>query len=375
MPTTPVILDVDTGIDDALALMLAVRHPALDVRAITCVAGNVDRDQVVRNTLGILSLVGAPDIPVGAGAAAPLVQEPRPADHVHGGDGVGGVALPQDGRTADGRGALELMRAALEAAPAPVTLICLAPLTNLALLLRAHPEAAARIGRIVWMGGAIGAGNATASAEFNAWHDPEAAAVVVGSGIPLLMYGLEPFYQAAVPAGAIDELASSPDPVAAAVGALLRRSQEMGAGEARLPFPDAATLGDAGAVAVAIDESLAACTEAPVAVELRGELTRGRTVVDLREAAVDLHGHAQAPHRAPLRHTTPGAATTVVTGVDGGAVRELFFTTVLGPHAPTLGEAPHGTATAPDTAREPVASASAPAHTSASSTSSERGAR
>ncbi len=322
MRASPVILDVDTGVDDALAVMLAVGHPALEVRGITCVAGNVDVTQVVRNTLAVLTLVDAPAIPVAAGAARPLIAAPQPAVHVHGDDGLGGATLPSLDRSSSELGAVELIHAILSSADAPVTIIATAPLTNVALLLRSHPEDIAKIERIVWMGGAIGAGNATASAEFNAWHDPEAAAIVLASGAAVTMYGLEPFYRVGVPASTIDELAPSSEPRARAVGELLRCSQRMGVGETRLSAPGCATIGDAGAVAAAIDPRLVTMLRAPVAVELAGEITRGRTVVDLRSAAIDLAADPQ---------TTTESHVDVVTDVDADGVLDLFLSTVLGP--------------------------------------------
>ena len=193
-PVVQVILDVDTGIDDALAILLACRAPAMDVRAITCVAGNADVDQVVANTLRVLDAAGAPDIPVARGMARPLIEPPRPARHVHGEDGMGDLGLPESRRSSVDVHAVELMRATLAGATEPITLIPLAPLTNVAVLVRSYPELLERLERIVLMGGAAAVGNATAAAEFNVWHDPEAAAIVLDCGVEVTMYGLDVFY-------------------------------------------------------------------------------------------------------------------------------------------------------------------------------------
>ena len=166
----PVILDVDTGLDDACALLLAARHPGLDLKAVTCVGGNVGIDDVVRNTLTVLDAAGRPDVPVARGAAVPLIQPVRAARHVHGEDGLGDLDWPRSTRPTDPRHAVELLRDVLRDAAATgelITLIPLAPLTNIALLLRTYPEAARGLREIVFMGGAAGIGNATASAEFN----------------------------------------------------------------------------------------------------------------------------------------------------------------------------------------------------------------
>ena len=147
MTPTPVILDVDTGVDDALALLLAVRSPDLDVRAVTCVAGNADVDQVVRNTLVVLDAAGAGDVPVARGADRPLLEPPRHARQVHGADGMADLGLPDSRRRPRDESAVELLRATIPASDTPVTLVPLAPLTNIALLLRTHPEVAEQIER------------------------------------------------------------------------------------------------------------------------------------------------------------------------------------------------------------------------------------
>ncbi len=194
----PVILDVDTGIDDALALLLAAKSPALDLLAVSCVSGNAGVDQVVRNTLKVLDAAGATDVSVARGADRPLLEPARDARHVHGEDGMGDLGWPDSERAPVDMHAIELMRLTLESAPRPVTLVPLAPMTNVALLLRAYPHVADNIERIVFMGGAAAIGNATAAAEFNVWHDPEAAGIVLTSGLPVTMYGLDVFYEVTI---------------------------------------------------------------------------------------------------------------------------------------------------------------------------------
>ena len=138
----PVILDVDTGIDDALALLLAAKSPALDLLAVSCVSGNAGVDQVVRNTLKVLDAAGATDVSVARGADRPLLEPARDARHVHGEDGMGDLGWPDSERAPVDMHAIELMRLTLESAPRPVTLVPLAPMTNVALLLRAYPHVA-----------------------------------------------------------------------------------------------------------------------------------------------------------------------------------------------------------------------------------------
>jgi pyrimidine-specific ribonucleoside hydrolase len=308
---TPVILDVDTGVDDALALLLAVRSLDLDVRAVTCVAGNADVDQVVRNTLVVLDAAGAGDVPVARGAERPLIEPPRHARQVHGADGMADLGLPDSQRRPRDESAVELLRATIEACEVPVTLVPLAPLTNIALLLRTHPEVADQIERIVFMGGSAKIGNATAAAEFNIWHDPEAAAIVLGSGVPLTMYGLDVFYDVTVDAGTAQVLAASDEPGTQLAGRLIAHQvHRLGGG--------APTLGDAGTVAAVIAPDLITTSLHPVRVEVAGTWTRGMTVVDRRLVAGEGDGE----------RGLPTADVDVALAVDGDRARKLFLDVV-----------------------------------------------
>jgi pyrimidine-specific ribonucleoside hydrolase len=276
----PVIIDCDTGVDDALALLFAVRHPAIDLRAITCVAGNTDVDGVVRNTLTVLEQAGAPDIPVGRGAERPLLEPARSARHVHGADGMGDLGLPAPTRAPADLDAVSLLRREILASPRPVTLVPTAPLTNIALLLRTHPEVTRNIERIVFMGGAVATGNATAVAEFNVWHDPEAAAVLLTADVPITMYGLDVFTRVVVPGADVHRLRASSEPGTRLAGELLahRPAHPGEAPEAE----EAGGLGDAGAVCTVVDPAGITTRLLPVEVSLAPGPTRGQTVVDRR---------------------------------------------------------------------------------------------
>ncbi|MBY8342996.1 nucleoside hydrolase [Streptomyces spinosirectus] len=276
----PVIIDCDTGVDDALALLFAVRHPAIDLRAITCVAGNTDVDGVVRNTLTVLEQAGAPDIPVGRGAERPLLEPARSARHVHGADGMGDLGLPAPTRAPADVDAVSLLRREILASPRPVTLVPTAPLTNIALLLRTHPEVTRNIDRIVFMGGAVATGNATPVAEFNVWHDPEAAAVLLTAGVPITMYGLDVFTRVVVPGADVHRLRASSEPGTRLAGELLahRPAHQGEAPEAE----EAGGLGDAGAVCTVVDPAGITTRLLPVEVSLAPGPTRGQTVVDRR---------------------------------------------------------------------------------------------
>ncbi|MFD7407424.1 nucleoside hydrolase [Streptomyces sp. NPDC059866] len=274
----PVIIDCDTGVDDALALLFAVRHPGLDLRAITCVAGNTDVDGVVRNTLTVLEQAGAPGIPVARGAERPLIEAPRSARHVHGHDGMGDLGLPAPTRRPVDVDAVTLLRREILASPRPVTLIPTAPLTNIALLLRTHPEVIRNIERIVFMGGAVTTGNATPVAEFNVWHDPEAAAILLTAGVPITMYGLDVFKRVVVPGSDVARLRASAEPGVRLGGELLAHRDPAVSGD---PTPSGG-LGDAGAVCAVADPEGLTTERLPVEVSLAPGPTRGQTVVDRR---------------------------------------------------------------------------------------------
>ena len=194
----PVILDCDPGHDDALAILLACASPGLEILGVTTVGGNASLASTTRNALRVLTLLDRTDVPVAAGADRPLVREPYIQPQFHGESGLDGADLPEPAVPARPEAAVELTAALVRAAGSPVTLVPTGPLTNVALFLRAFPALHGRIGAISLMGGSLGAGNTTPSAEFNIWQDPEAAAIVFGSGIPILMAGLDVTHQALV---------------------------------------------------------------------------------------------------------------------------------------------------------------------------------
>ncbi|MEU3414953.1 nucleoside hydrolase [Streptomyces sp. NPDC006658] len=291
----PVIIDCDTGVDDALALLFAVRHPGLDLRAVTCVAGNTDVDGVVRNTLTVLDRAGAPGIPVARGAERPLIEPARPAP-VHGADGMGDLGLPAPARLPADVDAVTLLRREILASPRPVTLIPTAPLTNIALLLRTHPEVTRNIERIVFMGGAVTTGNATPVAEFNVWHDPEAAAVLLTAGVPITMYGLDVFRRVVVPGAEVRRLRESDEPGTRLAGDLLAHRP---AHQGEPPqAEEAGGLGDAGAVCAVADPAGLATRLLPVEVSLAPGPARGQTVVDLRPRPGESEIHGDGRERA-----------------------------------------------------------------------------
>ncbi|MFM5016216.1 pyrimidine-specific ribonucleoside hydrolase RihA [Aeromonas veronii] len=274
----PVILDCDPGHDDAIALILALASPELKVLAVTTSAGNQTPDKTLNNALRILTLLGRDDIPVAAGAPKPLARELIIADNVHGESGLDGPKLPDPAFAPQAMTGIELMAKCLRESPQPVTLVPTGPLTNIALLLAAHPELKGKIARIVLMGGAAGAGNWTPAAEFNIYVDPEAADMVFKSGIPITMCGLDVTHEAQVMDEDIERVRAITNPVAQCVAGLLdffmiyHRDPKWGFAGA--PLHDPCT------IAWLLAPELFHGVECRVDIETRGEHTVGMTVVD-----------------------------------------------------------------------------------------------
>ncbi len=193
MSPRPIIIDTDPGVDDAMAIFFALRHPDLEVIGLTTIFGNVHTDLATLNALRLLDIAGRPDIPVVPGASEPLCTPYfGPVPFVHGDDGQGNVHLPLPTRDPLDRSAAEWIVEQVMARPGEVTLVPIGPLTNIALALRLEPRIASHVKAVVLMGGnALGKGNATPSAEANIHNDPEAADVVFGAGWPVTMVGLD----------------------------------------------------------------------------------------------------------------------------------------------------------------------------------------
>lgn len=277
MPSAiPVLLDVDTGGDDALALLLAMVSPVLDVRGITCVAGNCSLEHVVTNTLTLLEAIDAPPVPVVAGMDRPIVDIGLPQPSLHGKDGMGDLKLPAPRRSVVGGHAVEFLRHTLAAAEEPIVLICLAPLTNIAMLLRMYPDVKPKIARIFVMGGTFAAaGNVTPAAEFNVRYDPEAAAIVLHSGLPVSLYPLDPYSQVWLTEQEARVLTTAQSPGARIAGGIVLHYCNFFGSSYSL-------IGDAGTVAAVIDPAGAVYDRGPMRVELSGSETRGATVFDRR---------------------------------------------------------------------------------------------
>jgi inosine-uridine nucleoside N-ribohydrolase len=271
MTPAPILLDCDPGHDDAIALLLALASPEVELRGVTTVAGNQTLEKTTANALRVLEFVGRGDIPVAAGADRPLVREPFVAAYVHGETGLDGPDLPPpQGRPAD-QHAVDFLAERI----AGTTLVATGPLTNVALLLARYPDA--EPDRIVLMGGAIAEGNVTPAAEFNIWADPEAAARVFAGGLDLTMIGLDVTHKALMLDAHAERLRAS--------GRTGRMVAELYDFFSRFHAEtygfEGAPIHDAVAMAHVFRPDLVAAKHRHVAVETQSELCRGRTVVDL----------------------------------------------------------------------------------------------
>jgi len=279
----PILLDVDTGTDDALALLYASGSADLDLRGVSCVAGNAGLEQVVDNTLRVLDAAGAPALPVAAGATKPFIERTRPEGQFHGADGLGGVRLPATTRRPSDQRATEMLYEQITRSAEPVTLVSLAPMTNVAMLLTLHPDVASHLEGLVFMGGSASQGNVTAVAEFNVWQDPEAATCVVESGLGVTMYGLDVFNRLLIPQATADRWTRADHPAVRLAGELLHRRGTRAAG---FEQDYVGVLGDAGALVLLTHPELFTTASLPVRVNLQG-IGRGQTVVDRRPMAQD----------------------------------------------------------------------------------------
>jgi inosine-uridine nucleoside N-ribohydrolase len=274
---TWVVLDCDPGHDDAIALLLALASPELELLGVTTVSGNQTLEKTTANAIRVLDHLGRDDIPVAAGAPRPLVRERRVAADVHGETGLDGPELPPPAREPEPEHAIDWIATTLAAAPSPVTLVATGPLTNVALLLARHPELEPKLERVVLMGGAIAEGNVTPAAEFNIWADPEAAQRVFSSGLEVTMVGLDVTHRALLRQADVDRLAA-----AGSAGKLVADLYSFYARFHRQRYGwDGAPVHDALALAHVIDGTLLETKHCGVIVDTGPELSRGRTHVDL----------------------------------------------------------------------------------------------
>lgn len=280
MTPTRLVLDVDTGIDDAVALLYLATQPNAEIVAAGSVHGNCTARQGALNTLRTLELAGLPHVPVAVGATRPMAQPLSVEPTVHGADGLGNTNFgPPAGTLSDEHAAVQLVRLAREN-PGELTVLATGPLTNLALALLLEPELPRLVRNVVVMGGAVACpGNSTSEAEANIWHDPEAADLVFGAGWELTLIGLDVTMRAVLRGERLEKLAAAEGTIARFATAILQfylEAYERHLGER------AAAMHDPLAAAVALDPGYVSCVDLPVRVELRGEHSRGATLADRR---------------------------------------------------------------------------------------------
>jgi inosine-uridine nucleoside N-ribohydrolase len=273
-----IIFDTDPGTDDALALMLALNSPELDVRAITVVPGNVTADMGLENALRMVSLANRCDIPVAAGARHPLFQKLITAEFWHGKNGLANIELPPSKCKVDSHFGPDLIIQLVHASPHEITLVPVGPLTNIALAVEKDPSIVPLVKEVILMGGSISGGNVNAAAEANIYNDPEAAQIVFQAGWPLTMVGLEVGDKALFTRPYLDELAKIHGPINDFISAVLKFLVDLSAQFGSPGSP----MYDPSAVAVAIDSSLVKTQAMHVDVETRGQFTRGETVGNRR---------------------------------------------------------------------------------------------
>ena len=291
MTRQALIIDCDPGVDDAVALMLAFGSPALELLAITAVGGNVPVEKTARNARILRQIAGREDVPVFRGAAGPLRRAPAGAGAFHGEEGLGDLEPfePAAG-CAEGDAVKAIVDLVLARPEQSVALAVLGPMTNLALALREEPQLATRLGPVAAMGGARSeGGNITASAEFNVWADPEAAAEVLASGCEVVMFGLDVTHQVRATDERIDRVAGAGTPAARTAAAMMRFSQRV---ERQIVGWNAPPVHDPCPVAWLIRPELFGLRPCRIAVETESDLTRGHTAVEFRESMA-----GALPHR------------------------------------------------------------------------------
>ncbi len=270
-----VIIDTDPGVDDAFALLLAMRSPELKIEAITPVAGNVPLELTLPNALRMVEIAGRKDIPVAAGAKTPLVRRLVTATYAHGENGLGGAVFPEPTIKPVDEPAAEMIRRIIRKYPGEVTLITIGPLTNIGAALASDSDLASKVRGLVMMGGSLSGGNITPAAEFNIYVDPEAARMVFQSGIPITMVGLDVTRKTALTEDHVRQLSAGKSAVSQAAAKIASKAIEHNRAQGFLIGPN---MHDSLALSAFLDPSILTFENYYVDVEVNGELTAGQTL-------------------------------------------------------------------------------------------------
>ena len=321
----PIILDTDPGVDDALAILLALNSPAVDLKAITVVPGNVTAQQGLKNALQIVSLADKCSVPVAAGAQRYLSPKFITGEFFHGlKNGIGNIDLPPAKCSPDPRFAADLIVEIIHKYPHQITLVPVGPETNIALAVMRDPSIVPLVKRVVAMAGSLTGGNTNAVAEMNVFYDPEAAQIVFNAGWPITMVDVLVGVQAAITKADIDELATTHGPQNDFAVELLRFRYH---GSDKSAHPGAVIF-DPLAVAVAFDPTLLQTQDMHVDIETKGEFTRGETVANRSGTLENDVWNGERYAAVGLERVQPNVSVGV--GVDAERFRRLMISTLAG---------------------------------------------
>jgi inosine-uridine nucleoside N-ribohydrolase len=315
-----VIIDTDPGVDDALALLLAMRSPELKIEAITPVAGNVPLELSLPNALRMVEIAGRTDIPVAVGAKTPLMRRLVTAAYAHGENGLGGAVFPEPKIKPIAEPAAKFISQLVRKYPGEITLITIGPLTNIATALNMDSELARLVKSLVMMGGSLSGGNITPAAEFNVYVDPEAARIVFQSGIPITMVGLDVTRKTSLTDEHVRILDAGQNPVSQAAAKIARNAINHNREQGFLVGPN---MHDSLAVAGFLDPSLLKFQDFYVDVETTGELTAGETL-GYSPMSGDLQRRPESEKQAALTMQIRGSAPTLATTKTSPVVRDKF---------------------------------------------------
>lgn len=320
-----IIIDTDPGVDDAFALLLAMRSPELKVEAVTAVAGNVPLDVTLPNALRLVEIAGRTDIPVGAGASSPLIRELVTAAYAHGNNGLAGVDFPAPTLKPVAEPAADLICRVVRQNAGNISVVGIGPLTNVALALRQDPGIIPMIRSIVLMGGSLSGGNVTPAAEFNFYVDPEAASIVFGAGIPIRMVGLDVTRKVHLTDAHIRSLQAGTGPVSKAAARIASAVMKMYREHGETGGPN---LHDPLAVSSLIHPDILTFEDYHIEIETSGQITAG-------ESAGWKHAPLwrSAPLRsAPVSDSEPSFKVNakVATGVNSEKFFDLLISRLTG---------------------------------------------
>jgi len=275
-----VIFDCDPGLDDALALLLALASEELEVIAVTTIAGNSTIENTTQNALNLLEFYGKEHIPVAKGSSNPILGRFNSGSHVHGSSGIGGVDLPKAKAQCDPRRAHELIAQEILNSKEKVTIIATGPLTNVGMAISLYPEILDNIEMITLMGGSVNVGNVSAVSEANCKNDPEAAHIVFNSGVKIAMFGLNVTYQTTIKPNEMVQIRNIGGKYAQAAADFLEYHFES---YKILPYFDGDPSHDSCAVAYLLKPKIFEMEELNVVIDLSGQYSRGQTIVDIHK--------------------------------------------------------------------------------------------